>query len=276
MPQRNGLVSASVLAMLLVGAFSGAITGLVLANMSMNQVWLAVISALIAVVLALLVGRAILGSSVRLRLWSQVVIWNAIVASLIGGLAGHELTPPRLPIASAGATLGADGGRGFVSTLEPSLCGRAGAGRRAAILGGDFVRLSSHDDLQMAQGGVTPWSGTESAARQAGNGATRSLTPGQEQQVFRWINGRDPRQYGLDFGLWTRSVVADLIERKFNIRLGVTAVGASLAKLGLTPQKPLQRAYQRDPDAIEAWRLQRFPAIARQAKTSGGEVSFLG
>ena len=92
--------------------------------------------------------------------------------------------------------------------------------------------------------------------------------------MFRWINGRDPRQYGLDFGLWTRSVVADLIERKFNIRLGVTAVGALLAKLGLTPQKPLQRAYQRDPDAIEAWRLERFPAIARQAKTSGGEVYF--
>ncbi len=92
--------------------------------------------------------------------------------------------------------------------------------------------------------------------------------------MFRWINGRDPRQYGLDFGLWTRSVVADLIERKFNIRLGVTAVGALLAKLGLTPQRPLQRAYQRDPEAIEAWRLERFPAIARQAKASGGEVYF--
>jgi hypothetical protein len=26
-----------------------------------------------------------------------------------------------------------------------------------------------------------------------------------EQQVFRWINGRDPRQYGLDFGLWRRA-----------------------------------------------------------------------
>ena len=105
-------------------------------------------------------------------------------------------------------------------------------------------------------------------------GRPRSLTPRQEQQVFRWINGRDPRQYGLDFGLWTRSVVADLIERKFNIRLGVTAVGALLAKLGLTPQKPLQRAYQRDPEAIEAWRLERFPAIARQAKAAGGEVYF--
>jgi transposase len=60
--------------------------------------------------------------------------------------------------------------------------------------------------------------------------------------VFRWINGKDPRQYGLDFGLWTRAVVADLIEQKFGIRLGLTAIGTLLAKLNLTPQKPLQRA----------------------------------
>ena len=105
-------------------------------------------------------------------------------------------------------------------------------------------------------------------------GRPRSLTPRQEQQVFRWINGRDPRQYGLDFGLWTRSIVSSLIEEKYQIRLGMTAVGALLAKLGLTPQKPLQRAYQRDPEAIEKWRCERFPAIAKQAKAAGGEVYF--
>jgi transposase len=89
------------------------------------------------------------------------------------------------------------------------------------------------------------------------------LTPRQEQQVFRWVNGKDPRQYGLDFGLWTRSVVAALIERKFDVRLGLSAVGELLAKQGLTPQKPLQRAYQRDPEAIEKWRRETFPNIAR-------------
>src|SRR5215471_10129465 len=50
-------------------------------------------------------------------------------------------------------------------------------------------------------------------------GRPRSLTPGEERQVFRWINGRDPA-------------------------------------------------------AIEAWRRDRFPAIARQAKSSGGDVYF--
>jgi transposase len=107
-----------------------------------------------------------------------------------------------------------------------------------------------------------------------GTGRPRSLTLAQEQQVFRWINGRDPRQYGLDFGLWTRSIVALLIEQKFGVSLGVTAVGELLAKLGLTPQKPLQRAYQRDPEAIDRWQLESYPAIARQAKAQGAEIFF--
>ncbi len=107
-----------------------------------------------------------------------------------------------------------------------------------------------------------------------GTGRPRSLTPAQERQVFRWINGRDPRQYGLDFGLWTRRIVALLIKRKFGIGLGVTAVGALLAKLGLTPQKPLQRAYQRDPQAIEHWQREIYPSIVRRAKREDADIFF--
>ena len=51
-------------------------------------------------------------------------------------------------------------------------------------------------------------------------------------------------------------------------------MGELLAKLGLTPQKPLQRAYQRDPEAIQRWRRETFPSIARKAKEEGGEVYF--
>ena len=119
-----------------------------------------------------------------------------------------------------------------------------------------------------------PGEGLKALRSRPATGRPRSLSPRQEQQVFRWINGRDPRQYGLDFGLWTRSMVANLIEQKFDVRLGLTAVGELLAKLGLTPQKPLQRAYQRDPEAIEKWKRERFPAIAEQARASGGEVYF--
>jgi transposase len=59
-----------------------------------------------------------------------------------------------------------------------------------------------------------PGAGLKALHSRPATGRPRSLTPSQERQVFRWINGRDPRQYGLDFGLWTRSVVVGLIEQK--------------------------------------------------------------
>ena len=148
---------------------------------------------------------------------------------------------------------------------------REGEAPAAVIASYGFSRTSIYKWLAAA---AKPGVGLRALRARPAPGRPRSLTPHQERQVFRWINGKDPRQYGLDFGLWTRSVAAELIERKFGIRLGLTAIGVLLAKLNLTPQKPLQRAYQRDPVAIERWRREIYPAIARQAKAEGGEVFF--
>jgi len=148
---------------------------------------------------------------------------------------------------------------------------REGEAPSAVIASYGFARTTIYRWLAAA---VRPGVGLRALRSRPAPGRPRRLTPRQEQQVFRWINGKDPRQHGFDFGLWTRAVVAELIERKFGIRLGLTAVGALLAKLNLTPQKPLQRAYQRDPAAIERWRRETYPAIARQAKAEGGEVFF--
>jgi transposase len=134
-----------------------------------------------------------------------------------------------------------------------------------------FNRTTIYKWLKAA---LQPGVGIKALRSNKATGRPRSLTPAQERQVFRWVNGRDPRQYGLDFGLWTRAVVADLIQKKFGIGLGLTAVGELLAKLGLTPQKPLQRAYQRDPEAIEQWQGETYPAIARLAKAQSAEVFF--
>jgi transposase len=148
---------------------------------------------------------------------------------------------------------------------------REGEAASAVIASYGFSRTTIYKWLSAA---AKPGAGSRALQARSAPGRPRRLTPRQEQQVFRWINGKDPRQYGLDFGLWTRSVVADLIERKFGIRLGLTAVRALLATLNLTPQKPLQRAYQRDPEAIERWRRETYPSIARQAKAEDGAVFF--
>ena len=107
-----------------------------------------------------------------------------------------------------------------------------------------------------------------------GTGRPPKLTGKQMRQVFRWINGKDPRQYGFDFGLWTRQIVAALIAERFGIELSLASVGKLLANLNLTPQKPLQRAYERDPAAIEAWKRKIYPQLAARARRVGAEIYF--
>ena len=116
--------------------------------------------------------------------------------------------------------------------------------------------------------------GERALASRPATGRPCKLTASQQALVFRWINGKDPRQYGLDFGLWTRQIAATLIEQKFGVSVGVTAVGRMLARLGVTPQKPLQRAYQRDPQAIERWQRETYPGIAAAARQSGADIYF--
>jgi len=107
-----------------------------------------------------------------------------------------------------------------------------------------------------------------------GTGRPRKLTAAQEAQVFRWVNGKRPDQYGFDFGLWTRQIVQELLLSRFEVSLSLASIGTMLARLGLTAQKPLQRAYQRDPQAVAHWKNEAFPAIAAEAQSSGAEILF--
>jgi transposase len=107
-----------------------------------------------------------------------------------------------------------------------------------------------------------------------GTGRPRKLMQAQERQVLRWINGKNPMQYGFDFGLWTRNLVRELVQREFGVTLSLASIGAMLARLNLTPQKPLQRAYQRDPEAIERWQRETYPAIVRQAREESADIFF--
>jgi transposase len=107
------------------------------------------------------------------------------------------------------------------------------------------------------------------------SGPQPKLNAKQRQQVRRWILGKDPRQHGFDFGLWTRRIVAHLIEENFGISLKLTAVGRLLAGLQITPQKPVRRAYERDPKEIKQWLTQDYPLLGRRACKHGARIFFL-
>lgn len=107
------------------------------------------------------------------------------------------------------------------------------------------------------------------------SGRNRTLSELEEQEVKRWIVGQDPRQHGFDFGLWTRQIVADLILDRFGVELSVSSVGRLLHRLGLTPQKPLRRAYERDEEAVKEWVTEVYPKVKKHAKKKGAEIFWL-
>ncbi|MCK7579433.1 MAG: winged helix-turn-helix domain-containing protein [Chromatiales bacterium] len=94
----------------------------------------------------------------------------------------------------------------------------------------------------------------------------RSPPAGPSASSVSSSGGRCPDQLELPFYLWTREAVRRLIAKEYGVRLGLSAVGSYLKAWGLSPQRPVRRAYERDPQAIAQWLKQEYPKIKRAAK----------
>ena len=102
--------------------------------------------------------------------------------------------------------------------------------------------------------------------RRRGRPARPRLKAAQARKVQRWIQDRCPDQLKLPFFLWTREAVAQLIADRIGVQVSVWTVGRYLRRWGMTPQKPLTRAYERDPEAVARWLKTDYPQIREQAK----------
>jgi transposase len=107
-----------------------------------------------------------------------------------------------------------------------------------------------------------------------GGGAPRKLTDQQIARLRSLIAGRDPRQLQFDFALWTRQLVRELIRRKFGVEYTPQGVGKLLRDIGLSPQRPLVRAYEQNPERVRRWKEEEYPAIHAAAKAAGGSIFF--
>ena len=76
------------------------------------------------------------------------------------------------------------------------------------------------------------------------------------------------------FALWTRSMITNLIRKQFDLKLSESSVGRLLRQMGFSCQKPLYRAYQQDPEAVEIWKKQLFPQIKKRAKKLSATIYF--
>lgn len=103
-------------------------------------------------------------------------------------------------------------------------------------------------------------------------GEKRHLTAEQEKQIRKMIVDHYPDQLKLQFALWDRQAVQQLIKLQFGFEMPIRTVGEYLSRWGYTPQKPIRKAYEQRPAEVARWMEESYPAIKAQAKAENAEI----
>jgi transposase len=103
----------------------------------------------------------------------------------------------------------------------------------------------------------------------------KALDPRQEARLRRAVLGKNPEQVALPGLVWTRPQVRDLVRRWFGVGLSLVTIGKYLRSWRLSPQKPIRKAYEQNPEAVARWLEVDYPAIAKRAKREKAVILWL-
>ena len=123
--------------------------------------------------------------------------------------------------------------------------------------------------LGVSQGAVSQWlkrgreGGVQALKAHPPKGMTPRLTAEQKAQIPGLL-AKGAQAYGFRGDVWTASRVAQVIERTFGVQYHRDHVGKLLREGGWSRQKPVERASQRDEEAIKGWVQERWPAIKKK------------
>lgn len=116
--------------------------------------------------------------------------------------------------------------------------------------------------------------GEASLAVKKAPGPAPLLSDAQMERLRKMIVGKDPRQLQFDFALWTRDLVRQLLVKYFGVEMTPQGVGKLLHRMGLSPQRPLVRAYEQDPVRVKEWKDEQYPRIHARAEAAGATILF--
>jgi transposase len=92
--------------------------------------------------------------------------------------------------------------------------------------------------------------------------------------IYKTIADKNPLQLKFTYALWTAKMVGELIHQRFGIQLSKASVCRLLGQWGLTPQRPVGRAYQQKPDAVQKWLQEAYPQIKQLAQKKKALIFF--
>jgi len=152
---------------------------------------------------------------------------------------------------------------------------------RAAAL---FADGMSADEVAVALGvnrsAVFVWrkrwlaEGEAALAAKPHPGAVSALSRADLQTLRDRIVDGDPRDFGYAEALWTREIIAEVVEQLCGQRFTPQWIGRLMRRLGLSPQRPRYRASEQDPVVVARWREQTYPAIRAEAAQVGATIYF--
>lgn len=105
-------------------------------------------------------------------------------------------------------------------------------------------------------------------------GEGRTLSKAEEAAMQRLIREHFPDELEIDSALWTRLAVQTLIVQQYGVEMPIRTVGEYLKRWGYTPQKPLKRAYEQNPKAVEVWLETEYPAMKQRVQLEGAEIAW--
>lgn len=133
--------------------------------------------------------------------------------------------------------------------------------------------------LQVTEASVYGWQksyqegGLAALSTKIASGRKRLLSDEQMLKLARMLR-LNPRQLELDFGLWTRKRVREIVFREFGIDYTEQNIGKVLKLLGFSPQRPVYQAHQQNEEKRREWTEKTFPGISRRADEEGASIFF--
>lgn len=115
------------------------------------------------------------------------------------------------------------------------------------------------------------WDGLDARKR---GGRPRLLDGKALAWIYATVTGKNPLQLKFEFALWTARMIGDLIDQRFGVALSKASVCRLLGQLGLTPQRPVWRAYQQQPEAVQRWLKEEYPLIRERAQEENAVIFF--
>ena len=103
-------------------------------------------------------------------------------------------------------------------------------------------------------------------------GQRRVLTAPQEKELKKLLCNKNPKQLKLPFALWNRKAIQSAIYQLWRVRIAIRTIGDYMKRWGFTPQKPIKKAYEQSPKAVQEWLDHTYPEIKKLAEKEKAEI----